>query len=134
MQNDTGIQSSLKEAVLLSSAAWAVLAERVGGTWVLHAAYHLAKSAQNELIGYMTRPSIDGWLCGALSGGHSRSSSLSETGTLEVKRIFAFPIDGSSKVVLVGADEQSPEVPTGLETDCFAAGWSFQLSQPTLPA
>src|SRR5512133_2586564 len=134
MQNDTGIQSSLKEAALLSSAVWAVLAERVGGAWLLRATYHLTKSAQNELIAFMTRYSIDAWLCGALSGGHSRSTSLSETRDLEVKRIFAFPVDGSSQVVVVGADEQSPDAQRIWKlTTSLLAGHSSSPNQPFLP-
>ncbi len=110
MQND--IQTSLKDAAQLSSASWAVLAERVGGAWLLHAVYRLNKSAQNELVNLMARPSIDAWLCGALSGGHSRSGSIPEGSNLEVKRLFAFPISGSSQAVIVGADDQSPK-PSG---------------------
>jgi signal transduction histidine kinase len=109
MRTDTGIESSLKDAVLLSTAAWAVLAERVGGAWLLRAVYHLNKSAQNELMGLMARPSIDAWLCGALSGGHSRSSSTPEGSSLETERFFAYPVVGSSLAILVGANEQTAD-------------------------
>jgi len=109
MQKDTGIETPLKDAVLLSSAVWAVLAERVGGAWLLRAAYHLNKSAQNELMSLMARPFIDTWLCGALSGGHSRSSAIPEGSTLEAERFFAFPVAGSSQAILVGADDQSAD-------------------------
>jgi signal transduction histidine kinase len=107
MQNDTGIQTSLKDAVQLSSAMWAVLAERVGGAWLLRAAYHLNKSAQNELMGFMARPAVDAWLCGALSGGYSRTSAIPVESNLNAKRLFAFPIGGTSQAVLVGANKQS---------------------------
>ncbi len=69
MPTDTSLESQLKDALQLSEAVWAVLAERVGGDWQLRSVYHLNKSAQNELITLMGRPSIDTWLCGALSGG-----------------------------------------------------------------
>ncbi|MBK9209261.1 MAG: hypothetical protein IPL71_13530 [Anaerolineales bacterium] len=91
MQTDTGIETPLKEAVQLSAAVWAVLAERVGGAWLLRAVYHLNKSAQNELMSLMARPSIDAWLCGALSGGHSRSSAIPEGHNLVVERFLPFP-------------------------------------------
>jgi signal transduction histidine kinase len=134
MQNEPGVQVSLKEAALLSAAAWAVLAERVGGAWILHAVHRLTKAAQNELIGFMTRYSVDAWLCGALSGGHSRSTSLADPGGLEVKRIFAFPVDGASQVVLVGADELSTEAQRIWKlTASLLAGRSNSPAQPFLP-
>ncbi len=109
MQNDAGVSSSLKEAALLTSASWAVVAERAGGAWTLLAVYRLNRAAQNELTGFMSRSTVDAWLCGALSGGHARSTSLTDPAALEVKRIFAFPVEGSSQAILVGADEQSAE-------------------------
>jgi signal transduction histidine kinase len=134
MQNDNGIPSSLKEAALLSSAKWAVLAERVGGAWILHAAYRLTKAAQNELVGFMTLHSVDAWLCGALSGGHSRSTSLTDPGGLEVRRIFAFPVEGVSQVVLVGADNQTSEALRIWKlTASLMAGRSNSPVQPFLP-
>ena len=67
MQTETSIESQLKDAVQLSEAEWAVLAERVGGAWILHATYRLSRSAQNELMSLMARSSVDAWLCGARS-------------------------------------------------------------------
>jgi signal transduction histidine kinase len=134
MQTDTGIQTSLKDAAQLSSATWAVLAERVGGAWVLHAAYRLNKSTQNELTSLMSRPSIDAWLCGALSGGHSRSGSVPEGSSLEVKRLFAFPINGSSQAVIVGADDQSSESQRIWKlTASLLSAQSASPNQPFLP-
>src|SRR5258705_2137438 len=104
---DTDIETPLKEAVQLSAAIWAVLAERVRGTWLLRVVYHLNKSTQNELSSLMMRPSIDGWLCGALTGGHSRSSTIPTGSNLGAERFFAFPIPGSSQAILVGANKQS---------------------------
>ena len=45
MQTDTSLEAQLKDAVKLTDAAWAVVAERVGGTWLLRDAYRLNKSA-----------------------------------------------------------------------------------------
>jgi signal transduction histidine kinase len=134
MQTDSSFQSSLKEAVQLSSAFWAVLAEREGGAWLVRAVYHLNKSAQNELMSFMAKPSIDAWLCGALSGGYSRSSSIPEDVDLEAKRIFTFPIAGSSQAILVGADEQSVESQRIWKlTASLLSGRSITPSQPFLP-
>ena len=134
MQTDTGIETPLKDAVQLSSANWAVLAERVGGAWLLRAVYHLNKSAQNELMSLMARPSIDAWLCGALSGGHSRSGAIPEGSNLEAERFFAFPVAGSSQAILVGADEQSPDAQRIWKlTASLLSGHSTSPNQPFLP-
>ena len=134
MQNETGIEIPLKDAVQLSSAVWAVLAERVGGAWLLRAVYHLNKSAQNELMSFMARPSIDTWLCGALSGGHTRSSSIPEGSDLEAERFFAFPIAGSSQAILVGADEQTPDAQRIWKlTASLLSIHSISPNQPFLP-
>jgi signal transduction histidine kinase len=106
MQTETGLEAPLKDAVQLSAAVWAVLAERVGGAWLLRAVCHLNKSAQNELMSLMSKPAIDTWLCGALSGGHSRSNVIPAGYDLDGERLFAYPIAGSSQAILVGADEQ----------------------------
>mgnify|MGYP001166066858 CR=1 FL=1 len=108
MQTETGIDTQLKDAVQLTNASWAVLAERVGGAWLTRASYHLSKSAQNELTGVMAVASTDAWLCGALSGGYSRSAGIPENKLLGTGRFFAFPISGTSKLILVGAEDQSP--------------------------
>lgn len=108
MQTETGIDTQLKEAVQLTGAAWAVLAERVGGVWLVRASYHLNKSAQNELTGIMAASSTDAWLCGALSGGHARSAEIPENRSIGSGRFLAFPISNTSKLILVGAEtEQS---------------------------
>jgi hypothetical protein len=66
MQTETSIETQLKEAVQLTGANWAVLAERVGGVWLVRASHHLSKNAQNELTGIMGATSMDAWLCGPL--------------------------------------------------------------------
>ena len=101
------IENQLKEAVQITDSVWAVLAERVGGAWILHSAYRLGKPAQNGLMTIMSRPSIDTWLCGALSGGHSRSSTIPADCELNAKRFFAFPISDKSRIILVGANDQT---------------------------
>ncbi len=107
MQTETGIESQLKEAVQLTDAAWAVLAERAGGVWLLRSFYRLSKSAQNELMDVISAPSVDAWLCGALSGGYMRSTPIAPSQRLGSGRMFVFPIGGTSQVLLVSAEEQS---------------------------
>ncbi|MCB0119222.1 MAG: hypothetical protein KDD72_09350, partial [Anaerolineales bacterium] len=105
MQTETSIDTQLKEAVQLTGAAWAVLAERVGGVWLVRTSYHLSKSAQNELTGIMASASTDAWLCGALSGGFSRSAGIPENRLVGDGRFFSFPITNTSKLILVGAED-----------------------------
>ena len=96
---DTDIGVDLKEAAVLTNAAWSAVAERVGGAWVIRAAYHLSKSAQAALIQLLSKTTVDAWLCGALSGGHSRSGTLPKETGLGVERIFAFPVKASSQAI-----------------------------------
>jgi hypothetical protein len=71
MQTETGIDTQLKEAVQLTGAAWAVLAERVGGAWLVRASYHLNKSAHNELTGIMALlPPMHGYAALSAAGIH----------------------------------------------------------------
>lgn len=107
MQSDTSIETQLKDATQLSEAGWAALAERVGGAWLLRAIYKLSKSAQNELMEMMASPVVDAWLCGALSGGYSRFTSTPDESKLNTTRVYAFPVNGTSQSILVGADELS---------------------------
>ncbi|MBI5963987.1 MAG: GAF domain-containing protein [Chloroflexi bacterium] len=134
MPTDTGIETQLKDAVQLSEAVWAVLAERVSGDWLLRSVYRLTRSAQNELMTIMARPSIDTWLCGALSGGHSRSSSIPEETQLNATRFFAFPVPATSQVILVGADDQTPAAQRIWKlTASLLSGRSTSSNQPFLP-
>lgn len=134
MQTETGIEIPLKDAAQISSAAWAVLAERMDGAWLLRAVYHLNRSAQNELISVLSRPSIDAWVCGALSGGYARSSTIPDGCNLDAARFFAYPIAGTSKTLLVGADKLTPEAQRIWKlTASLLAGHSISPNQPFLP-
>lgn len=134
MQTETSIETQLKDAAQLSEAEWAALAERVGGTWILHASHRLNRSAQNELMSLMARSSIDAWLCGSLSGGHARSSLLPQDIQLNVKKFFAFPIAGVSQVLLVGANKQTTNAQRVWKlTASLLSNKSVLPDQPFLP-
>ncbi len=98
------IDNQLKEASQLTSADWSALVEREAGKWRVLAYYRLAKKMQPELVTFLSKVEVDSWLCGALSGGQSRSVSLPEENKLEVGRLYAFPLNGVAQVVVVGAD------------------------------
>lgn len=103
------IENQLKEASQLTEAAWAVLVDREAGKWRILANYHLSRKIQPALIKFLSRAEVDTWLCGALSGGQSRSVSLPETSKLNASRLFAFPLSGAARVVLTGADQLTSE-------------------------
>jgi signal transduction histidine kinase len=102
-QND--IEYQLKEASQLTNAAWSALVEREMGKWRVLEHYHLGRKTQSSLIKFLGRGEVDSWLCGALSGRQSRSVSIPESINLAVGRLFAFPLQGVSRVVLVGNNQ-----------------------------
>ena len=105
MPTQTSIENQLKEASQLTGALWAALVEREAGKWRVLANYHLAKKIYPLLVKFLSKAEVDSWLCGALSGGQSRSVSLPESSNLQTGRLFAFPLPGVSRVVLVGASQ-----------------------------
>jgi signal transduction histidine kinase len=109
MPTQTDIDYQLKEGSQLTNAAWSALAERDMGKWRVVAYYRLGKKTQPALVKFLSKGEVDSWLCGALSGGQSRSVSIPKSNKLEAERLFAFPLEGVSQVVLVGAEQLSNE-------------------------
>ena len=99
----------IKEASQLTNAAWAALVEREAGKWRILSTHHLAKKSHPALMKFLSKAEVDSWLCGALSGGQSRSVSLPGSSNLDAGRLFAFPLKGVSRVVVAGADQMSSE-------------------------
>ncbi|MBT7776169.1 MAG: GAF domain-containing protein [Anaerolineae bacterium] len=56
---------------------------------------------------YFELKTVDNWLCGALTGGKSRSRKLSKDLDLGATCIFIFPLKESQKLIIVGAEELS---------------------------
>ena len=124
MPNQTTIETQLKEASQLTNTTWAALVEREAGKWRILSHFHLAKKAQPALVKFLSKSEVDSWLCGALSGGQSRSVSLSNLSTLDAARLFAFPVTGASRVILAGAAQLTNDsqrlwrlVVSGMQTD-----------------
>ena len=109
MPTQTNVDYQLKEASQLTNAVWSVLAEREMGKWRVVTQYRLGKKTQPALVKFLSKGEVDSWLCGALSGGQSRSVSIPSSSKLEAERLFAFPLQGISRVVLVGAGQLSIE-------------------------
>ncbi|NJC95989.1 MAG: hypothetical protein C3F07_01535 [Anaerolineales bacterium] len=100
----------LKEASLLTSVAWSALVEREAGKWRVVNHFRLGKKTRPVLIKFLAKAEVDSWLCGALSGGQSRSVSLPKSSVMDAERLFAFPLRGVSRVVLVAAGQLSSEM------------------------
>src|SRR5688500_5734299 len=109
MPDYTTTENHLKETSQLTGVAWAALAEREAGKWRIITKYHLAKKTQSALVKFLSKTEVDSWLSGALSGGQSRSVSLPESSSLDAGRLFAFPLQGGSRVVLTAADQLGNE-------------------------
>lgn len=100
--------AQLKDALRMTSALWVSLADREGGRWSILASQKLLRSGQSQLLKMLSETSVDAWLCSALSGGNSRSASLPADSSLGAARLWAFPVPHSTRMVLVGAQQQTP--------------------------
>jgi len=89
----------------LTDAAWAALVEREAGKWRVVTHYRLGKKFQSALKRFLGKSEVDSWLCGAISGGKSRSVSLPESSIMKAKRLYAYPLHGLSRTIVVGADQ-----------------------------
>src|SRR5687767_15788133 len=105
MRVQTTLETQLREASQLTSTVWAALVEREAGKWRVLSNCRLGKKAQPALVKFLSKTEVDTWLCGALSGGQSRSVSLPASSTLDAARLYAFPLAGVSRVVVAGADQ-----------------------------
>ena len=97
-----GISYRLKEATLIAGASWAVYLERRVGQWEFQDSYRLTKTRTARLIEYLGKSSVDSWLCGALGSRSSRSRAVPDGLDIGCERLFAFPVSGSTGVILVG--------------------------------
>lgn len=109
MTNHLNVDTQLKEASQLTGVVWSALVEREAGKWRVLNHYHLGKKIQPELVKFLSKVEVDSWLCGALSGGQSRSVSLPDSSKLEALRLYAFPLAGASRVVVTGTDQITTE-------------------------
>ena len=107
MSDPTTIDYQLKEASQLTDAAWSALIEREAGKWRVVTHYKSGKKLQTALVKFLARTEVDSWLCGALSGGQSRSVSLPKNSAMQTERLYAFPLHGLSRAVVVGAAQLS---------------------------
>jgi signal transduction histidine kinase len=106
MTEKNGVGYRLKEATQIAGASWVAYLERQVGQWKFQNSYRLTKSRMANLVDYLGQSSVDAWLCGALGSRSSRSRRVPENLEISCERLFAFPIEGSSGVLLVGGAKQ----------------------------
>lgn len=107
MAEKNGVSYRLKEATQIAGASWVAHLERQVGQWKFQDSYHLTKLRTVKLVDYLGQPSVDAWLCGALGSRSSRSRAVPEGLDIGCERLFAFPIEGSTGVLLVGGADQN---------------------------
>lgn len=107
MGNIATLAYQLKEASQLTDTAWSALVEREAGRWRVVTHFKLVKRFQTLLVKFLSKAEVDSWLCGALSGGQSRSVSLPNPGSMLAERLYAFPLREHSRAVVVGAGQLS---------------------------
>jgi signal transduction histidine kinase len=101
--DENRIHYQLRKGVQIAGADWAALLERVAGKWNLHTSYRLSKPTQNALKTYLSQTKVDSWLCGALGSRSSRSRLVPKNIQIGSERLYAIPVKGGAKVILVGA-------------------------------
>lgn len=107
MTNSVSIETALKDACQITGALWAACVEKKSSGWFFEACYRLNKKRQGLVQDYFDLKAVDTWLCGAITGGRSRSRKLPVGPEFGVERLFTFPLRETQKIIIVGANEQS---------------------------
>ncbi|MCP4142788.1 MAG: GAF domain-containing protein [Chloroflexi bacterium] len=97
--------SALKEACQITGANWAACIERDSAAWKFESFYKLSQKRRAFAENYFNLGTIDNWLYSASAEGKSRSRKIPEGLDLGAIRLYIFPIRGTEKVVLAGAEK-----------------------------
>ncbi len=103
------IENQLKEASQLTNTVWAALVEREAGKWRVLANYRLAKKTHPALVKFLSRTEVDSVVERCPQWRTKPFGLPAESSKLEAGRLFAFPLLGGSRVVLVGANQLTNE-------------------------
>lgn len=106
MANSVFIETALKDACQITGALWAACIEKNNSGWIIEASYRLNKKRVRLVRDYFELKAVDTWLCGAITGGRSRSRKLPEGPDFGVERLYTFPLRETQKIIIVGANEQ----------------------------
>jgi len=107
MTDKNGTNYRLIEATKIAGAAWVAHLERQVGQWRFQDSYRLTKKRSTNLVEYLGQSTVDSWLCGALGSRSSRSRTVPDSIDIGCERMFAYPIGGSTGVLLVGGSKQN---------------------------
>ena len=106
MTNKNGSDHRLREAVQIADAEWVAHLDRQAAKWEYKYTYRIPQKRMANLIEYLRQSSVDSWLCGALGSRSSRSRRVPNGLNIGCERLFAYPIEGSAGLLLVGTINQ----------------------------
>src|SRR4030065_692617 len=104
-QKDDIFLKQLAEACKISRARWAACLHYYQGDWNLASQYAIRKSQEVALFEFLRNSKVASWLSGAVSNSRVRSRDVGDwAARLGCQRLFAFPVQNSSNVFIVGAN------------------------------
>lgn len=99
------VSDQLRHVCRLTGAAWSAFLFLVGDDWEVTAASGLRDFQTADIQNLVKTRQIKTWLNQAAQSGKSRYRSLkSDADSLETKRIYVFPTNDASRLVLIGAE------------------------------
>lgn len=101
----SSFNTHLKDALSLTSAHWAAIADRGSGRWTLLASQRLARPTQVQLLQLLEEESTDAWLCSVISNVNNRPS-IPLQADFGAARLCAYRVQHPTQVLLVGTDGQ----------------------------
>ena len=107
MANSKKIENLLKESCQIAGANWAVYVVHGNAGWKIEATYRVNKKRQGIIQNYINLGTVDRWIRGAFAKNQPRFRRLPENLQLKTERGYVFPILGTQKIILVGADKLS---------------------------
>lgn len=103
------VEQHLKKACQLTGANWAALAGSENGRWFVESAYQLTKNRRKALDEYLAAPAVTAWLTQVREAEAPASAKVSRDSRLEAARLHAFPLEGTTDLILVGAQPQTSD-------------------------
>ena len=135
MSNQNSVEFQIKEAVQLTGALWSALIEREVGKWQVVVRSYLPKKDHPPLLQFLNTIEVDDWLCDALNAKQNRSVLIANNNKIKGKRLYAYPVNNASRLLLVGADQLDESaqriwklVSVGVQSNVMESTASFLVS------
>jgi signal transduction histidine kinase len=110
-QKDDIFLKQMAEACKVSRANWAAYLHYSQGDWNLASQYAIRKSQETALFEFLRNSKVASWLSGAVSNSRVRSRDVGDwAARLGCQRLFAFPVQNYSNVIIVGANQLEKSV------------------------